>query len=282
MPLSTIDFEYIRTLVRDRSAIALDEGKAYLAEARLANLARREGFTSLDALLAKVRIDRDHAGGLRQRVVEAMTTNESSFFRDVHPFEALRKVLIPDLIARRAGTRRIRIWCAACSSGQEPYSLAMLLREQFGLQLTGWEVSILATDLSSAMLERAQAGRYSQLEVNRGVPASLLVKAFRKEGSDWQLKDDVRAMVEFRHLNLIEPWPVLWPMDIVMLRNVLIYFETETKRQVLEAMARVLAPDGYLFLGAAETTLNLSESYDRVAVDRSLCYRPRVGVSRSV
>jgi chemotaxis protein methyltransferase CheR len=191
-------------------------------------------------------------------------------------------VLIPDLIARRAGTRQLRIWCAACSSGQEPYSLAMLLREHFGPRLAGWEVSILATDLSGAMLERARAGRYSQMEVNRGVPASLLAKAFRKEGPDWQLKDEIRAMVDFRRLNLIDPWPILPPMDIVMLRNVLIYFEAETKRQVLDGMARVLAPDGHLFLGGAETTLHLSESYDRVQVDCTVGYRPRVGVPRSL
>jgi len=280
MSLSTTDFDYIRRLVRDRSAIALEEGKAYLAEVRLGSLARREGFPSLEDLIAKVRADGDHIGGLQQRVVEAMTTNESSFFRDVHPFEALRKVLIPELITRRAGTRRLRIWCAACSSGQEPYSLAMLLREHFGPRLEGWEVSILASDLSTEMLERAMAGRYSQMEVNRGVPAALLVKAFRKEGRDWQIKEEIRAMVDFRRINLIDPWPILWPMDIVMLRNVLIYFEAGTKRRVLDGMAGVLAADGYLFLGSTETTLNLSASYDCVEVDRTFCYRPRAGVTR--
>ncbi len=282
MSLSTIDFDYIRRLVRDRSAIALEEGKAYLAEARLGSLARREGFPSLQDLITKVRADGDHFGGLQQRVVEAMTTNESSFFRDVHPYEALRKVLIPELITRRVGTRRLRIWCAACSSGQEPYSLAMLLREHFGSRLEGWEVSILASDLSTEMLERAMAGRYSQMEVNRGVPAALLVKAFRKEGRDWQIKEEIRAMVDFRRINLIDPWPIHWPIDIVMLRNVLIYFETGTKRQVLDGMAGVLAADGSLFLGSTETTLNLSASYDRVEVDRTICYRPRAGVTRSI
>jgi chemotaxis protein methyltransferase CheR len=157
----------------------------------------------------------------------------------------------------------------------------MLLREHFGPQLEGWEVSILATDLSTVMLERAMAGRYSQMEVNRGIPATLLVKAFRKEGPDWQIKEEFRAMVDFRRVNLIDPWHVPWPMDIVMLRNVLIYFATATRRRILDDMAGVLASDGHLFLGGAETTLNLSESYDRVEADRSVCYRPRIGGPRS-
>lgn len=281
MSLSAADFDYIRTLVRERSAIALDEGKTYLAEARLGSLVRLEGLPSLEALVEKVRTDPDHADGLRRRVVEVMTTNESSFFRDVHPFEALRRVIIPDMLARRAGTRRLRIWCAACSSGQEPYSLAMLLSEHFGPQLAGWDLSILASDLSTDMLDRARAGRYSQMEVNRGVPAPLLAKAFRKEGPAWQLTDEIRSTVEFRRINLIDPWPALPRMDIVMLRNVLIYFEADSKRQILDSMARVLAADGLLFLGAAETTLNLSESYDLVKVERTVCYRPRADNARS-
>lgn len=275
MPLSSTDFEYIRVLVRDRSAISLDREQSYLAEARLDALARREGFPSLQTLIAKVRSDSVGEVGLRQRVVEAMTTNESSFFRDLHPFEALRKVIIPGLIAQRSRLRTLRIWCAACSSGQEPYSIAMLLREHFGSQLAGWDVSILATDLSSDILAKAREGRFTQMEVNRGVPASLLVKSFRKIGSEWFLNDEVRRAVTFQHLNLIDPWPSLKSVDVVMLRNVLIYFDPAAKRDLLDRAARVLAPDGYLFLGTAETTMNLSEAYDRVEVERAACYRLR-------
>ena len=277
MLLSSMDFDYIRNLVRDHAAIAIEADKSYLAEARLGTLARREGFTSLGDLIAQARSDRSN--GLQQRVVEAMTTNESSFFRDVHPFEAIRKVLLPELLTRRAAARRLRFWCAACSSGQEPYSLAMILREHFGTQLEGWDVSILASDLSTEMLERSRRGKYSQMEVNRGVPANLLVKAFHKQGLEWQVKDEIRAMVDFRRINLIESWPKVPIMDIVLLRNVLIYFESDTKRQILDRMADMIAADGSLFLGGAETTLNLSDRYERVAAERTICYRPRSGRS---
>lgn len=275
MSLNLDDFDYIRALVRDRSAISLGREQAYLAEARLGTLARREGFDSVRMLIAEVRSGRQDDGGLRWRVVEAMTTNESSFFRDLHPFEALRRAILPGLIARRGAARRLKIWCAACSSGQEPYSIAMLLREHFEAQLAGWEVSILATDLSSDVLAKARAGRYTQMEVNRGVPAPLLVKSFRKIDAEWCLADEVRRMVTFQHLNLVEPWPAIGPFDLIMLRNVLIYFDPEAKRRLLDRTARVLAADGYLFLGAAETTLNLSDAYDRVEVHRAACYRLR-------
>ena len=275
MPLNVNDFDYIRSMVRDLAAISLHRDQAYLAEARLDALARREGLGSLPALITEVRGGRD-AGGLRRRVVEAMTTNESSFFRDFHPFEALHEAILPGLIVRRGATRRLRIWCAGCSSGQEPYSIAMLLREYFGGRLAGWDVSILATDLSTEVLAKASAGRYTQMEVNRGVPAQLLGKFFRKLGTEWHLHDEVRRMVTFQRLNLVEPWPLIGPIDLVMLRNVLIYFETEAKRDLLDRTARVLARDGCLFLGAAETTLNLSEAYDRVEVGRAACYGLRM------
>ena len=274
MPISTPDFDYIRGLVRERAAIALAEGKGYLTEARLGTLARREGFGSLEDLIARARDERDRAGGLRDRVVEAMTTNESSFFRDVHPFGALRKVLLPELILRRASTRRIRIWSAACSSGQEPYSIAMILREHFSTALAGWDVKIVASDLSNQMLDRARAGRYSQMEVNRGVPATLLLKVFRKQGLEWQIDDEIRSMVEFRRVNLIEDWGDVGSMDIVFLRNALIYFEAETRRLILDRMARVVEADGLLFLGGAETTLNCSDLYERRLVEQTIGYRP--------
>jgi len=203
-----------------------------------------------------------------------MTTNETSFFRDFHPFEDLKKIVLPALIARRSAERELRIWCAASSSGQEPYSLAMLIRESFP-KLVSWKVHILATDLSTDILARAREGRYSQLEVNRGLPATLLVKYFEKRGCDWYLRDDIREMVEYQIVNLAGPWPFLPAMDIVMIRNVLIYFSVETKKEILAKVRRVLMPDGYFFLGAAETTFGIDTSFERVQLERATCYQVR-------
>src|SRR5208337_1947658 len=209
--LSAAEFNYVRRLVLEQSAIVLEEDKGYLVESRLSPLARREGFASLNQLVQRLQAEPFH--GLHRRAVEAMTTNETSFFRDFHPFEALRKFVLPDLIARRAAERELSIWCAASSSGQEPYSLAMLIRESVP-QLVSWKVCILATDLSTDVLARAREGRYSQLEVNRGLPASLLVKYFQKRGRDWYLRDDIRQMVDYEIVNLAGSWPALPPMDI--------------------------------------------------------------------
>ncbi len=272
MALSQTDFEFVRALVLKRSAIVLENEKLYLADTRLQAVARREGVESVEALVARLRTAA--AGPLAQKVVEAMTTNETSFFRDVQPFEMLKQVVVPELMKRRAAERRLRIWCAASSTGQEPYSLAMLLREHFPA-LGGWDLRIVASDLSTDVLEKAKQGRYSQLEVNRGLPASLLVKYFQRQGTEWQLKDDVRRLIEFRQLNLIEPWPALPPCDVVLIRNVLIYFDVETKRQILGKARRVLRPDGYLFLGGAETTINLDDSFQRVEFQRAGCYQLR-------
>src|SRR5262249_11559623 len=195
------DFDFVRALIHKRAGIVLEEEKAYLVESRLSNLACREGFSSATDLVVQLRADR--GTGMAQKVVQAMTTNETSFFRDTHPFEALRKHVLPDLLGRRAQTRRLHIWCGAASTGQEPYSVAMLVREHFDA-LLGWELRITATDLSTDALARAREGRYSQLEINRGLPASFLVKYFTHQGTDWQLKDEVRRMVDYRPLNLIE------------------------------------------------------------------------------
>jgi chemotaxis protein methyltransferase CheR len=266
------DFEYVRRLVRERAAIVLEDGKAYLAESRLVPVARREGFGSVAELIARIRDER--FGPLHRKVVEAMATNETSFFRDVHPFDALRTAVLPDVLARRAAERTFHVWCAAASTGQEPYSVAMLLREHFP-QLAGWTVRLLATDLSTDVLGRARAGRFTQLEVNRGLPAAHLVRYFERQGPHWVLGEEVRRMVEFRELNLAEPWPVLPPMDVVLLRNVLIYFDLDTKREILAKLRRVLRPDGWLFLGGAETTLNVDDAFERVQVGRASAYRVR-------
>ena len=220
-------------------------------------MALREGFADLGALVRKLRAGPPAA--LELAVVEALTTNETSFFRDWKPFEALRQSILPDLIARNAATRRLDLWSAACSSGQEIYSLAMLLREHFP-QLGTWEVALHAADLSTEMVERTRAGRFTQLEVNRGLPAPLLVKYFRREADAWRIDPTLRALVRPIQLNLAAPWPTLPQMDLVLLRNVLIYFDVPTKKLVLDRIRQRLRPGGVLFLGTAETTLGIAST----------------------
>ena len=270
MSINTTDFAFLQTLVRERSAIVLDPGKEYLAESRLAPIARGAGLPGIGELVAKLRTD--PRGTLTDKVIEAMTTNETSFFRDVHPFEALRLNILPELIKARANERTLNLWCAASSSGQEPYTIAMLIRENFPA-LIEWRIRFIATDISQEMLRRSRDGIYSQLEVNRGLPAKYLVKHFEKRGSDWQIKADLRSMIEFKELNLIKPWPAMPPLDVVFIRNVLIYFDLPTKRAILGNIRKVLRPDGYLFLGGAETTLSLDESFKRAQVGPTWCYR---------
>lgn len=272
MSLTSADVDLVREIVRQRSAIVIDESKAYLVESRLGPVARQAGLTSTGHLIEQLR--RNANGPLRDLVVDAMTTNETSFFRDLHPWDALRAEIMPQLAERRQVQRTLTFWSAACSSGQEPYSLAMLLLEHFRTLVTSWNVRIIATDLSSEMLGRAAAGRFSQLEVNRGLPTPLLVRYFRREGSQFQVSDEVRQMVEFRALNLAEPWPFVPPVDVLFMRNVLIYFDVETKRRILARVREVLRPDGFLFLGSAETTLNLDQSFRRVQAGRATVYQP--------
>ena len=270
--MTASEFHYIRRLVLEESAIVLEEDKQYLVESRLLPLARREGFDSIATMIASLGPKR--FDGLHRKVVEAMTTNETSFFRDFHPFEALRKSIVPEFILRRAYNKELNFWSAACSSGQEPYSLAMLLQEYFP-SLAAWSVRIIATELSAEMLARAREGRYSQLEVNRGLPARLLVKYFRQHGTEWQIREDLRRRVEFQILNLAELWPLLPPMDLILMRNVLIYFGLDTKKKILGRVRQLLNRDGFLFLGGAETTFNVDDAFERVQFDRTICYRVR-------
>jgi chemotaxis protein methyltransferase CheR len=271
MSTRTSEFSYLCELVKNSTAIALDAQREYLMEARLSTIAQREGFDSVSELLTRVRTS--GSSQLQWKVVEAMTTNETSFFRDVKPFEALRQVIIPYLIKARQAERKLSIWCAACSSGQEPYTIAMLLREHFP-ELQNWKVSILATDIATDMLEKSRNGRYTQLEVNRGLPANYLVKYFKKDGVDWQLDESVRKMVEIKRMNLSVAWPLMPPMDLVMLRNVMIYFPVDTKKQILKNMRSVMRPDGHLFLGTAETTINLDASFVCESFKNVSYYRP--------
>lgn len=270
--LSQNDLDYIRALIQRHSAIVLDQDKAYLIEMRLEPLVRQLGLASLQALVALLRADLNSE--LRDQVVEALVTHETLFFRDVHPFEAIKTVILPELIARRPHGQSLTIWCAACSSGQEPFSVAMLIREHFPA-LAGNRLRIIATDLSDAILARARQGLYSQIEVNRGLPAALLIKYFTKQGSKWRIKPEIQRMVEFQRCNLAAAWPSRPPLDLVFLRNVLIYFSADTKKTILSKVRTVLKPDGYLFLGSSETTLNLDAAFETVPIGKALCYQLR-------
>ena len=270
MGLEAAEFEYLRQFLAEHSAILLDESKGYLAESRLSPLAYREGVSSPQDLLAEMR--RTPFGGLHRKVLDAMMNNETWFFRDHLPFEALRRVIIPELIAERKSTKRLTFWSDASSSGQEAYSIAMILAEDFG-GLPDWTISIIGTDLSTAILDRARAGHYSQLEINRGLPAKYLTRYFTREGNDWVISQSIRRMVEFRELNLNDHWSGLPKFDTVFFRNVLIYFQVEKKREILRRLVPAMKPDGYLLLGAAETTYGLSDSFARVAWDNSAYYR---------
>lgn len=275
MPISRSDFQYVSSLVRQHAAIVLEDGKEYLVESRLLSLARRTAYKSAEELIAAMR--RESFGPLHRSVIDAMTTNETSFFRDLPAFEMLKKGVFPELLKARAQRRELNLWCAASSSGQEPFSVAFMLRDSFP-ELASWRLSFLATDISDEMLARCREGKYSQLEVNRGLPAPLLVKHFVKQGLEWQVKDEVRKLIDFRSLNLAEAWPRIGPFDVVFIRNVLIYFDLQTKRTILGRIRQLLQPDGYLVLGAAETTLNVDESFDRIPFERTACYRPRAKV----
>lgn len=271
MAISKTDFDYISQLARNEAAIILEYGKEYLVETRLGRLAQTEGYASLAEFILALRTA-PKVNGAHHKAIDALTTNETLFFRDFHPFEALRRTVLPPILEARANVKRLTIWSAACSTGQEPYSLALLLREHFP-QLADWNVTILATDLSPTVLKQAEAGSYSQFEVNRGLPATYLVKYFIKEGDRWRLKDDVKKMVEFRPMNLIQPWPVMPAMDLVFIRNVMIYFDIETKKAILKKIRNCLLPHGYLFLGTAETTTNIDPAFEPVPHGKTVLYR---------
>jgi chemotaxis protein methyltransferase CheR len=270
MAINPADFDFISKIVREQCAIVLEKGKEYLVDSRLMPLVHQEKLESIENLVKKIKLV--PRGGLRDAVIEAMTTNETSFYRDIHPFETLKKEVLPDLLEKRKDKKELNIWCGASSSGQEPYSLAMLLRNSFP-QLNSWKINFSASDISNQMLNRCKSGIYSQLEVNRGLPAPLMVKYFERIGTEWQVKEDMRKMIQFRIINLSGAWPLMAPVDLLMMRNVLIYFDVEMKKNILGRIRKLLKPDGYLFLGAAETTLNLDENFERMPYKQSGCYR---------
>jgi chemotaxis protein methyltransferase CheR len=266
------DYDFLRTCLKRRSGLVLTADKQYLVESRLLPVARKSGFGNLAALVDALR--RADDGALMDTVVEAMATNESFFFRDKIPFEHFRSIVMPALLAARFASRTIRIWCAAASTGQEPYSLAMCLKEMERVA-AGWRVEIFATDLCGDVLEKARKGLYSQFEVQRGLPIQLLIKHFTQVGESWQIAPELRVMVKFRQLNLLSNFASLGTFDLIFCRNVLIYFDQQTKIDVLERLSRVTAHDGYLVLGAAETVVGLTDSF-KVVGDKHGLYAPNV------
>jgi chemotaxis protein methyltransferase CheR len=270
MSLSQPEFTFVSELVRKEASIVLAPGKEYLVEARLIPVARAVGAPNVNEFLADLQRRPDLAK--QRRIVDALTTNETSWFRDREPFAALTDVVLPELIKSRASARKVRVWSAASSSGQEAYSLAITLQEALP---PGWSYEIMGTDISTEMVKRAETGQYSQVEVNRGLPASQLVQYFERAGAHWRVTPALRRNVSFRLMNLTAPLPAMQPFDVIFLRNVLIYFDVAVKRTVLQNVARLLRPDGWLFLGAAETTIGIDDCYERVAAGRTSAYRVR-------
>jgi chemotaxis protein methyltransferase CheR len=270
--ISPEDFAFLRDLVMKEAAIVLEPGKEYLATSRLDPVARKEGLEGIPGLVRALRSPA--ATKLREAVIDAMTTNETLWFRDAHPFETLQTTIIPDLMTKRAATRTIDIWCAAASTGQEPYTIAMILKDAFP-QLNGWRVRILGTDISPTALEKAHLGTYSQMEMGRGLPAKYMVNYFSRQGVNYQINPNIRAMVDFKLFNLAGNWPAMGPFDLIFIRNVLIYFNQETKNQIINKAEKLVRPDGKLFLGSTESLLNISHNLERETYGKTTCYRPK-------
>jgi chemotaxis protein methyltransferase CheR len=258
--LSQDQFFALSSLLKDETAVVLETGKEYLVESRLSCLMREEGFATLSELIDTVLMRSNP--GLNQKVLMALTTNETSFFRDLAAFELLKNTALPELLKARASTRTLTVWSAACSTGQEPYSLAISLRESIP-DFGSWKVKIVASDLNPTVVARASRGVFSSLEVNRGLPVQLLLKHFTQDGDNYHLNKEVKSMVTFFEQNLIGDWPP-GPVDVFFMRNVLIYFDTETKRRIFEKAKATLAPDGYLFLGTAETPCRIVDGFCKV------------------
>jgi chemotaxis protein methyltransferase CheR len=273
MSLSQSDFNFVSALVRREAAIVLAAGKEYLVEARLIPVARAVGAASVADFLSDLQRRPNPVN--QRKIIDALTTNETSWFRDREPFTALTDVALPELVKSRGTTRKVRLWSAASSSGQEAYSLAITLQENLP---TGWSYEIVGSDISTEMIKRAEAAEYSQVEVNRGLPASQLVQYFERAGAHWRVTPALRRNVSFKLMNLTAPLPSMPPFDVIFLRNVLIYFDVATKKSVLQNVARLLRPDGWLFLGAAETTIGIDDNYERVVAGRTSAYRIRNAV----
>ena len=274
--MNGLDFDYLCAAVKERSGIVLTPEKAYLVDNRLAPIARHTEHADVAALLATLRAKHDE--NLLLEVTDALTTNESFFFRDQKPFDAFRDLMLPLVLENNADKRSLKIWCAACSSGQEPYSLAMILKDQ-AAKMDGWTIDIIGTDISHTILDRAKEGIYTQFEVQRGLPAKYLVQYFQKDNDLWVVSDELKQMVDYRYFNLLDNPATLGTFDIIFCRNVLIYFDPETKTKVLDSVAKSMAPNGFLTLGAAETIFGLSDAFttepERIGVYRKASADPR-------
>ncbi len=268
--MTPLDYEFLRKLLKERSGLDLSPDKQYLVESRLVPLARKAGLPGISELVVKMKAGAAEA--LTAEVVEAMTTNETFFFRDKTPFDHLKDTMLPALLQARSARRSLRIWCAASSTGQEPYSIAMCLKG-LGPAIAGWKIDIVATDLSQGVLEKSKAGIFSQFEVQRGLPIQLLVKHFTQVGDMWQLNADIRSMVQHRQLNLLQDFGHLGTFDIIFCRNVLIYFDQDTKAGIFERISRLVESDGFLVLGAAESVVGISDAFKPYPERRGL-YRP--------
>ncbi len=252
------DFQFLIDVLKQRSGLILSPDKGYLIESRLLPIARDHGLDNIEDLVVKVRETKDEK--LLVAITEAMTTNESFFFRDDKPFNIFREQTLPQLMALRGDKKQLRIWCAAAATGQEPYSLAMILKEEEA-KLAGWRVEILGTDLSIEVLEKSRVGLYSQFEVQRGLPIKMLMRYFEQVNEMWQIDPGIRGMVKYQQFNLLDDFRAFGQFDVIFCRNVLIYFDRDTKGDVLSSMSAQLAPDGALYLGGAETVLGITEAF---------------------
>ncbi|MDR4461948.1 MAG: protein-glutamate O-methyltransferase CheR [Nitrospirales bacterium] len=264
------DVAYIRNLIRERSAMVLEVEKTYFMQSRLEPFSKQEGFGSLAGLVSHLR--QTSYGPLHERVIEAMTINETSFFRDPAPFQALKDRLLPEVIQANWNLRRLHIWCGASSSGQEPYSILLTILHHFP-ELRSWHIRLIATDISLAMVKRAKEGRYGPYEVKRGLSPLMLNTYFSRQGMEWQIRENVRNIIEFREMNLAGSWVGLPTMDLVFMRNVMMYFDMETRKAILHRIRGILAPHGYLVLGVTETTLAVDDHFERVRVNGTSVYR---------
>jgi chemotaxis protein methyltransferase CheR len=272
MSIAATDFDYVKDLIRKQAGITLDGDKRALVESRLTGLCMKEGLAGLEDLFHRLRAEK--FSPLHVRLVESMTTNETLFFRDGSPFEGLRKKVLPDLIAKRRAEKKLRIFSAACSTGQEPYSIAMLIHENFQ-EVWGWDLKIFAADYSKEMIVKAKQGRYSQFEVSRGLPENYRNKYFQQRGDAWQISSNIQSKVEFQTLNLAGAWHLGDKFDVIFLRNVMIYFDWETKKGILNRIHGHLKPDGALFLGTAETYVSLDARFKMETFEKALYYSPQ-------
>lgn len=267
MKITPPDFQYVQTLARNMAGLIFEEDKQYLVESRLEPLATKLGYANIGELVEKARMGNVE---LHKRIVEALTIHETYFFRDNRPFEAMRKFVFPEWQKNLNGEKKIMIWSAACSSGQEPYSLAMMIKENFNTN--EWKIRIIATDISEAILDKAKQGIYSQLEVGRGLSALNQGKFFTRCEGGWKVNDDIKQMIEFQKFNLSKDWPPMPQFDMILVRNVMIYFDNETKKQIFEKVRRLMKPNAYFFLGATESPIFLDSAFQVKDMEQAVCY----------